>query len=181
MPSVEISRFRKLVQRVEDLAHEYGIELRRRTLKDGGLTGQTIIKVNSEDLNYNWGYYNWNNVTGKPTNFPTTIGSVSGLTTSLDSKLSKTNLLIDKTITPSNVIGPVTINKPAGSVNLGAGQSTLVVTNSLVSANSLVFLTIQDLDIDLKAVVNEPTAGSFTIYADQAAASNVQIGFLVVT
>lgn len=176
MPSVEISRFRKLVQRVEDLAREYGIELRRRTLKDGGLTGQTIIKVNSEDLNYNWGYYNWNNVTGKPTVFATNIANVSGLTAALAGKAP----VVTKTITPPGTTGAQTINTQAGTVNIASGIQTLVVTNSLVTANSLIFCTLRTQDSTAVLDSAVPASGSFTIRLSVAATAETSIAFLVI-
>jgi hypothetical protein len=85
----------------------------------------------------------------------------------------------DRTITPAGTTAPQTINKNAGSVNLAAGESSKVVTNSLVTVNSLIFCTIltNDATAILKNVV--PADGSFTIRTTAAVTAETKIGFLV--
>lgn len=84
------------------------------------------------------------------------------------------------TNTASGTTGAQTINKVSGSVNFAAAATTLTVTNSLVTANSLVFCTIltNDGTATIKNVV--PTAGSFTITLAAAATAETRVGFFVI-
>lgn len=82
--------------------------------------------------------------------------------------------------TNTGTIGAVTINKAAGRVNVAAAATSVVVTNSYVTAASKVFCTIAQNDATavLKNVV--PAAGSFTITLNAAATANTAIDFFVV-
>ena len=84
------------------------------------------------------------------------------------------------TITPAGTTGAQTINKSTGTVNFAAAATTLVVTNSLVTVNSIIFATVRkgDATATLKNVV--PAAGSFTITLTAAATAETSVGFLVV-
>jgi hypothetical protein len=76
----------------------------------------------------------------------------------------------DNTGTP----GAATINKPAGRVAIAATASSVTVTNSLVSATSIVLATLQTTDgtlTSIKSVV--PGAGSFVITGNAAATAAV--------
>ncbi len=86
----------------------------------------------------------------------------------------------DSTITPAGTNGAQTINKPSGTVNFAAGATSLVVTNSLCSANSLVFAVVRanDATAIIKNVV--PAAGSFTITLNAAATAATSIGFFII-
>lgn len=81
----------------------------------------------------------------------------------------------DTTITP----GSVTINKPAGRVKLAAGQTSLVVTNSLVSATSIIKLQLENNDVTLTRAIPVPAGGSFTITGNAACTAAVTITFEV--
>ena len=87
---------------------------------------------------------------------------------------------IEATVTAGGTIGAQTINKAAGTVNFGAGATTLVVTNSLVTTSSLVFAVVRtnDATATIKNVV--PAAGSFTITSTAAATAETSVGFFVV-
>lgn len=86
----------------------------------------------------------------------------------------------DATITPAGTNGAQTINKPSGTVNFAAGASSLVVTNSLCSTNSLVFAEVRSNDATavIKNVV--PAAGSFTITLNAAATAATSVGFFII-
>ncbi len=85
---------------------------------------------------------------------------------------------LDETRTAT--VGAVTINKASGRINIAAGQTAVMVTNSLVAASSKVFACCSTVDATayVKAVV--PTAGSFTITLGAAATGQTAIDFLVV-
>ena len=77
-------------------------------------------------------------------------------------------------------VGAVTIDKAVGRVNIAAVGTSVVVTNSLVTAASKVFCSVStnDATAAIKNVV--PAAGSFTITLSAAATAQVSVDFLVV-
>lgn len=93
--------------------------------------------------------------------------------------VSDAGIALGRTITASGTTGAQTINKSAGTVNAAAAATSIVVTNSLVTANSLVFCQIRtdDATAVIKSVV--PAAGSFTINLT-APTAETSIGFMVV-
>lgn len=86
---------------------------------------------------------------------------------------------LDRTVTAGGTTGAQTINKMAGTVNFAGGASSLVVTNSLVDASSIVFCVVRtnDATATIKNVV--PAAGSFTITLTAAATGETSVGFWV--
>jgi len=91
-----------------------------------------------------------------------------------------TKLYIDYTNT--GTVGSVTINKAAGRVNLAAAGTTLTVTNSLVTANSHIFLNADSAPGNVVAVqfFAVAGAGSFTVNAVPAITNQTAIDFFVV-
>lgn len=89
------------------------------------------------------------------------------------------SLDLDRTNTAGGTTGNRTINKMAGSVNFAAAATSLVVTNSLVTTSSNIFVQIQTNDATavLKNVV--PAAGSFTINMATAPTAETRVAFLV--
>ena len=89
-------------------------------------------------------------------------------------------LTINATNTASGTTGNQTINKPSGTVNIAAAGTTVTVTNSLVTASSIVYAVIRtnDATATIKNVV--PAAGSFVINLGAAATAEVSIGFFVI-
>ncbi len=65
-------------------------------------------------------------------------------------------------------------------MNFAAAATTLVVTNSLVTANSIVM--VQQMTNDASATVKdvEVTGGSFTIRLTTAAGAETKVAFLVI-
>lgn len=88
-------------------------------------------------------------------------------------------LFISSTITAGGTTGDQTINKSAGSVNIAAGQSAIVVTCDKCTANSIVLAVIatNDATAILKSVV--PAAGSFTIRTTAAVTGETRVSFWV--
>lgn len=99
-----------------------------------------------------------------------TGGTVAGLT----------SVSFDKTITAGGTTGAQTINKPAGSVNFAAAAASLVVTNSLVSASSVILATVATNDATMTSVQAVAGSGSFTIYANVAATAETRVNFIVI-
>ena len=79
----------------------------------------------------------------------------------------------------SGTPGNATINTPRGRCSVNGGAN-VIITNSLVTANStvLVVVTSNDATASLKNVV--PGAGSFTITLQAAATGTANIDFVVI-
>lgn len=84
-----------------------------------------------------------------------------------------------KTITAGGTTGAQTINKISGSVNFAAAATSLVVTNSLVSASSVILCTVATNDLTFKSANAVAGAGSFTINANAAATAETRVNFFV--
>ena len=84
------------------------------------------------------------------------------------------------TNTAAGTNGAQTINKPSGTVNFAAAATSLVVTNSLCTTNSIVFAVVRTNDSTavIKNVV--PAAGSFTITLSAAATAATSVGFFII-
>jgi hypothetical protein len=89
-------------------------------------------------------------------------------------------LNFNPTNTASGTTGNQTINKTSGTVNIAAAGTTVTVTNSLVSASSIVYAVIRtnDATATIKNVV--PAAGSFVINLGAATTAETSIGFFVI-
>jgi len=90
------------------------------------------------------------------------------------------NFQADKTITTAGTTGDQTINKISGTVNFAASTTSLTVTNSLVTTNSIVICTVRTNDATaiIKNVV--PGSGSFVITLNAAATAETSVGFMVI-
>jgi hypothetical protein len=83
------------------------------------------------------------------------------------------------TNTAAGTTGAQTINKPGGTVNIAAGQTTLVVTNSLVSLTSFVQVQVYGTDVTAISARVTRASGSFTITLNAAATAETAVGFKV--
>ncbi|MBK9617120.1 MAG: hypothetical protein IPO35_17005 [Uliginosibacterium sp.] len=90
------------------------------------------------------------------------------------------DMQFDKTVTAAGTTTPQTINKNAGAVNFAAADASKVVTNSLVTANSIIVATVATNDLTMKSVQVVAAAGSFTLYANAAATAETRVNFLVI-
>lgn len=83
------------------------------------------------------------------------------------------------TMTAGGTTGNQTINKPAGSVNIAAAGTTVTVTNSFVTASSIIHCVVMTNDTTalIKNVV--PSSGSFVITMNAAVTAETKIGFIV--
>lgn len=89
------------------------------------------------------------------------------------------SLGLTKTITTPGTTGAVTINKTTGRVNFAAAATSLVVTNSLATANSICHVTKATNDATMRLGACVAAAGSITIYADVAPAAETAVNFTV--
>ena len=83
--------------------------------------------------------------------------------------------------TNTGTVGAVTINKAAGRVNMAAAGSTFTVTNSLVTANSLIELTAASDPGNTVTLYAVAAAGSFTVNARPAVTSQTAINFTIIS
>lgn len=90
-----------------------------------------------------------------------------------------TALKTESEITPTGTTGDQTINKKSGSVNLAANDTSLVVTNSLVTADSVIMATVATNDANTNSAKAIASSGSFTIYPDVAPDSETRVNFAV--
>jgi len=98
----------------------------------------------------------------------------------LDTLDINTSLSMEATITAGGVTGNQTINKLAGSVNIAAGGSSITVTNSLCTANTIVNCAIatNDTTAILKNVV--ASSGQFVIRTTAAVTAETKITFVLI-
>lgn len=101
--------------------------------------------------------------------------------TRLDGTVLFNGAITADTTDSSGTPGAATINKPSGKVAIAIGQSSVVVTNSLVTAASTVIATLQFVDATLTQILSVvPGSGSFTITGNATATASTKIAFLVV-
>lgn len=79
------------------------------------------------------------------------------------------------TYTAAGTTGAQTINKQVFSVNFAASTSSLVVTNSFVTATSGVVCTVNSNDSSAKSVQAVPSSGSLTLYPNAAPAAETRV------
>lgn len=91
-----------------------------------------------------------------------------------------TGVEIPKTITAGGTTGDQTIDKQAGSVNFAAAATSLTVTNSYVTTNSVIIATVATNDTTMKSVSVVAGAGSFVLHANAAANAETRVNFLVI-
>lgn len=106
---------------------------------------------------------------------PTGVGTVNRIVLTGAGSIN-----LHRTVTAGGTTGAQVIDKMAGTVNFAAGASTLVVTNALVDASSIIHGTIRTVDataISINSIV--AGAGSFTITLNAATTGEVSVGFWV--
>lgn len=81
----------------------------------------------------------------------------------------------------SAVPGNTTINTPSGRASIAAAASSCTVTNSTVTANSKIFVTLESADATLTFLLGTThAAGSFTVTGNAAATGNCTFSFIVI-
>lgn len=83
----------------------------------------------------------------------------------------------DSTGTP----GAATIDRPTGKSAIAAGASSVVITNSLVTAASRVLITPHARDATCKELIAVPAAGSFTVSGTANATATLPFSWEVST
>jgi hypothetical protein len=109
-------------------------------------------------------------------NLVVTAGQIS---TTNGSVTCKNPIFTGKTITAPGTTGARTINAVSGSVNFAANATSLVVTNSLVTVNSIIFVSKGTADTGPRLGAVVAAAGSFTIHMDVSHNVECRVNFLV--
>jgi hypothetical protein len=151
-------------------------EIRAQTFESDVATGTApfVVASTTEVSNLNVAQLN-----GKTWAVPAAIGSTTPAAGTFTTLTANTDFVLSKTITAGGVTGNQTINKSSGTVNFAAAASSLTVTNSLVSANSIIIATIGTNDATMTSVQAVAGAGSFVIYANAAATAETRVNFIV--
>jgi hypothetical protein len=79
----------------------------------------------------------------------------------------------------SGTTGSRTVNKPAGKNAFAAAATTITITNSCVTADSIILPVLQTNDTTAKSVIAVPTAGSFDLILNAAATGTTVVGWVV--
>lgn len=109
----------------------------------------------------------------------TTLTLCDGGTLSNYRDLKMRRLKVDATMTAAGTTGARTIDKGAGSVNFAAGATSLVVTNNLVTTSSIILAMVDaGSAVNVQRIV--AASGSFTIYLNTTAASEVAVKWAVI-
>jgi hypothetical protein len=109
----------------------------------------------------------------------TSFTAINGPLCFLSNVQLEVDLLLTKTVTAAGTTGAQTINKNSGRVNFAAAATSLVVTNSLVTASSIIQCTVATNDSTMKAAIAVAASGSFTIYASAAATAETAVNFTI--
>ena len=115
-----------------------------------------LIQLDATSTQFGTGATGWQTVDATGI-FP----SANGVPTLGKAAIGYKQLYLDYTNTAT--VGAVTINKAAGRVNIAAAGTSVVVTNSLVTANSHVMAVMSTADATGRVISVVPAAGSFTI------------------
>lgn len=119
--------------------------------------------------------------TGNKTLTASGTGNVAlGATGTGSTTLTRLNSLTVVSTDASGTPGNATINNLSGRAAFAAAGSTVVVTNSLVTAASKVFVSLGSADATLTSVRVTAAAGSFTVTGNAAATGTTVFDFLVV-
>jgi len=135
-------------------------------------------------------FYKWNSSTTNVFSAatfslgPTVAGSkilAIGNGTQFDTSggISVAQIILDKTITAAGTTGSIPINKSSGTVNFAAAATSLVVTNSLVTVNSVIQCTVGSNDTTMKSVQAVAAAGSFTLYPSATPTAETRVYFTI--
>jgi len=155
----------------------------------GGYTGLTLFKINFKNAANTFTNFLTNATTAARTyTFPDKDITIAGLVditggTSASSFTTITasgDVAVSKTVITPGTTGAQTINKTAGRVNFAASAASLVVTNSLVTLNSIIIATVGKVDATMTSVVVVAATGSFTLTPNAAPTAETPVNFLVI-
>jgi hypothetical protein len=152
----------------------------------GGYLNQAVM-ITQPGFFYKWNSSTTNVFSAATCGFgPTVAGSKilaigNGTQFDISGGISVAQIILDKTITAAGTTGAPSpaINKSSGSVNFAASATSLVVSNSLVTVNSVIQCTVASNDATMKSVAIVAAAGSFTIYPNAAPTAETRVNFTI--
>lgn len=86
---------------------------------------------------------------------------------------------VDSTVTTAGTTGNVTINKPCGTANIAAAGTAVTVTNSLVTANTIMSVLPRTNDSTCRLANYVPGSGTVTFNMTAACNAETSIGFCI--
>ncbi len=87
---------------------------------------------------------------------------------------------LQRTVTAGGTTGAQTISKPAGTLNVAAGQASIVLTNTLITTSTIPFVVLRTADTTCTFVKSAvPTANTLTITLNAACNAETSVGFIV--
>lgn len=102
------------------------------------------------------------------------------LTAANSDETAVSNYKLKRTITAAGTTGAQTISKPNGSVNLAAGATSIVITNTLVTTSSTLIATLNTADTTCTFVKSAvPTANTITVTVNAACNAETCVAFWV--
>ncbi len=111
----------------------------------------------------------------------TYLGGTANVTsTAVMGLLNSGKITVLGTNTATGTTGAQTINKPTGEVNFAAAATTIVVTNSLATTASNIFVQVYGTDATATSARVTKAAGSFTITLNAAATAETKVAFWVI-
>ena len=108
-------------------------------------------------------------------------GAIVALDASTEAALIAQGLAVTSAAAPT--VGAATANAVIGRCAIAAGSSSVVITNSLVTANSKIFAVVAQAAADgtlLRVERIVPAAGSFTIYGTANATATTVIDWSII-
>jgi hypothetical protein len=130
------------------------------------------------DYNYNLTLTNVPGATGATQPPVSFYATGSGQTIAATTLTATSALNMGKTLAVGT--GAITANTPAGTVVFGPADASITVSNSLVTANSIIIATVAANDATLKSVVVVASPGSFVITPNALATADSKINWLVI-
>lgn len=106
--------------------------------------------------------------------------TLQSLTTAMTIDGATGALIFPVTITAPATTGGQTINKISGTINFAAGETANTVTDSLVTANSIISVVARTNDVTCLVKNYVPTAGSFVINMTAACTAETSVGFFII-
>lgn len=87
----------------------------------------------------------------------------------------------DVQLNQAGMASPVTVNHVAGRVSMAAGSNTILINNSLVTVNSIIFIQQRALDATATQFrIAGQGAGVFSITANTNATAQIIIDFMII-
>lgn len=101
-------------------------------------------------------------------------------TASIFSTVGVNDWRLQRTVTAAGTTGAQTISKPAGTLNVAAGQASIVLTNTTINTSSIPFVVLRTADTTCTFVKSAvPTANTLTITLNAACNAETSVGFII--